>query len=257
MQGATNLIIDATRKASRSLKRDFFEIENLQSAERKNNNFYQRACKKASETLHENLNRYYKNIIFSDSEAEKARFEDRFLLVETLDGLSNFERALPYFATMVSVVRYQPNEKESHDVTLSADISVINFHAIGEIYYAEKGKGAWVEKLNSNMTGASRVRVSGLHDMQEALIAGDPELIFNLDRPSESKIKPSNVRLFSSYTYSLAQLVSGKIDAMVMRPRKIALPGVQLFTEEAGGLHNLNKDRLMASNFNIHEKIFI
>ena len=31
MQGDTSLVIDATRRASRSLQRDFFELENLQS----------------------------------------------------------------------------------------------------------------------------------------------------------------------------------------------------------------------------------
>ena len=46
----------------------------------------------------------------------------------------------------------------------------MNFPVLSEIYYVEKGKGAWVERHSSNVSGTSRLRVSGIADFQDALV---------------------------------------------------------------------------------------
>lgn len=242
MQGDTGLVVDATRRASKLLQRDFFELENLQSSEKGNNTFIQKSCSKAFQTLHDALGKYYKTIIFNSDEVASAEFIGHAALVETLDGLGNFARSLPFFATMVTIV-------SKNEGVLVAERAVINFPALGEIYYAEKGKGAWVERLASNVTGAARARVSGCGNINEVVIASSNELL------DSSKFFSSNVRVFDSYAYSLAQVVRGKIDAMIIKPRDIALPGIQLFMKEAGGAYSIISDNLIASNFRLHEKI--
>jgi len=242
MQGDTGLIIDATRRASKSLQRDFFELEDLQSSEKGNSAFVQKSCSKALQTLHTALGKYYKTIIFNNDDVASANFIGQAALVETLDGLGNFTRSLPYFAIMVTIVSKNNDQ-------LNAERAVINFPALGEIYYAEKGKGAWVERLASNVTGATRARVSGYSNANEAIIASSNNFLDNARSIS------SNVRVFDSYTYSLAQLVTGKIDAMIVNLRNISLPGIQLFMKEAGGAYRITNESLIASNFKLREKI--
>lgn len=242
MQGDTGLVIDATRRASKSLQRDFFELENLQLSEKGNAAFVQKACGKAFQTLHDALGKYYKTIIFNNDEVESANFTGHAAFVEILDGLGNFTRSLPYFATMVTIVT-------KYDGQLSAERAVINFPALGEIYYTEKGKGAWVERLASNVTGAIRARVSGYGNANEMIIASSNDLI------EKARSMSSNIRVFDSYIYSLAQVIRGKIDAMIINPRAISSPGIQLFMKEAGGAYGITGGNLIASNFKLHEKI--
>lgn len=242
MQGDTGLIIDAIRRASKALQRDFFELENLQSSEKGNSAFVQKSCSKALQTLHMALGKYYKTIIFNNDDVDSANFIGQAALIETLDGLGNFTRSLPYFASMVTIVSKNNDQ-------LNAERVVINFPALGEIYYAEKGKGAWVERLASNVAGATRARVSGYSNTKEMVIASSNEFL------DEARSISANVRVFDSYTYSLAQLLTGKIDAMIVNLRSISLPGIQLFMKEAGGAYKINNDCLIASNFKLHEKI--
>ncbi|MDP5110800.1 MAG: hypothetical protein NWP47_05405 [Rickettsiaceae bacterium] len=242
MQGDTGLIIDATRRASKALQRDFFELENLQSSEKGNSAFVQKSCSKALQTLHAALGKYYKTIIFNNDDVESADFTGQAVLIETLDGLGNFTRSLPYFASMVTIVSKNNDQ-------LSAERAVINFPALGEIYYAEKGKGAWVERLASNITGATRTRVSGYGNVSEMVIASSNNFL------DSARSISANVRVFDSYTYSLAQLVTGKIDAMIVNLRALSLPGIQLFMKEAGGAYRINNESLIASNFKLREKI--
>jgi myo-inositol-1(or 4)-monophosphatase len=242
MQGDTGLVVDATRKASKSLQRDFFELENIQVSEKGTSSFCQKSCGRAFQTLHESLNKYYKTVIFNNDEVASTEFTGQAVLVETLDGLSNFERALPFFAIMATIV----TRKEGR---LIAERSIMNFPAFGEIYYAEKGKGAWIERLSSNVTGASRTRVSGSGNINDMIIA-----------PSSDKLEvaqkiSANIRVFDSYTYSLSQVIRGKIDAMILSPRDISLPAIELFLKESGGSCEIVGDNLLASNFKLHEKI--
>ena len=65
MQNDTSLIVDVTRKASRFLQRDYFELENLQSSDRGTSVFCQKSYSKALQMLREGLSKYYKTIIFN------------------------------------------------------------------------------------------------------------------------------------------------------------------------------------------------
>ena len=51
MEGDTGLIIEATRKASRYLQRDYFELESLQASSKGTGPFCQKSCSKALETM--------------------------------------------------------------------------------------------------------------------------------------------------------------------------------------------------------------
>lgn len=242
MESETSLIIDATRKASRFLQRDYFELESLQSSERSLESFCQKACGKALQILHENLSKYFRTIIFDNTEASRLNFTGKALLVETLDGFKNLERSLPFFAIMVTLI-------SKNDDEIITEKAVMNFPALGEIYYAEKGKGTWLERHSSNMAGASRVRISGTIDLQKAVISCD------LEHLSIAQKISTNFRFYESYTYALSLLISGKIDALLTAPRSLSNKAIELFINESAGSFYMKNDLLLASNFKLHEKI--
>jgi len=242
MQGDTSLVVDATRKASRFLQRDYFELENLQASDKKTTSFCQKSCTKAVQILQENLSKYYKTVIFDAKELEGSNFFGKAALVETMDGFGNFTRSLPFFAIMVTIVSKKNGE-------IIADRSVMNFPALGEIYYAEKGKGAWMDRYSSNVPGSSRVRVSGANNVKDALIAVTGKNI------EFAKKISSDIRILDSYTYSLIMLISGKVDILICDERKISSKGVELFVLEAAGSVHRQNNLLIASNFMLHEKI--
>lgn len=242
MEGDTGLIIDATRRASRFLQRDYFELESLQSSDKGTEPFCQKSCSKAVQTLHEALSKYYKTIIFDNKEVSNTNFVGKALLIETLDGLGNLARSLPFFAIMVTVI-------SKKDGKVIAEKSVMNFPALGEIYYTEKGKGVWLERHSSNLAGALRARVSGADDVKNALIASSSSKI-NLARSISS-----NIRVFESYSYAVALLICGKVDVLLAESRDISAKGVELFVTEAAGSYHMQNGLMMASNFKLHEKI--
>lgn len=242
MQGDTSLIIDATRKASRFLQRDYFELEQLQSSDKKTTNFCQKACTKAAQTLHENLSKYYKTVIFDAKELETASFASPVALVETLDGFGNFARAIPFFAIMVTIV----TKKNDEFIT---EKSLINFPALGEIYYTEKGKGAWTVRYSSNNSSSARVRASGTNALSDSLVVTNAK---NFELASKLS---SNIRVIDSYTYALAMLISGKADVIIFDERKISSDGVDLFSREAAGSIQKHNGSVIASNFTLQEQV--
>ncbi|MDP4708646.1 MAG: hypothetical protein NWS20_01390 [Rickettsiaceae bacterium] len=242
MEGDTGLIIDATRKASRFLQRDFFELESLQASDKATEPFCQKSCSKALQTLHEALSKYYKTIIFDNNEVANTKFSGKALLIETLDGLGNLAKSLPFFGIMVTMI-----VQKGEDII--AEKSVINFPALGEIYYTEKGKGVWLERHSSNLAGALRARVSGTSNLENALIAT------NISQIDFARTISPNIRVFESYTYALSLLISGKVDMMIVEPRDLSAQGVELFVSEAAGSYHTQNGLIMASNFKLHEKI--
>jgi len=242
MRGDTSLIVDATRKASRFLQRDYFELEQLQSSDKKTTNFCQKACSKAAQILHENLSKYYKTVILDAKELETANFATPVALVETLDGFGNFTRAIPFFAIMVTII----SKKNDEFIT---EKSVMNFPALGEIYYTEKGKGAWTERYSSHNASSARVRMSGTNTNDNALVVTNSKNFALANKIS------SNVRIVDSYTYALTMLICGKADVIIFDERRISSDGVELFVREAAGSVYKHNHILLASNFILHEQL--
>ncbi len=241
MEGEIGLIVDASRQASRFLLRDYFELENLQGSSRKTLAYSQRSCMKILQVLQEKLSKYFKTIIFDSKELTNLSFTDTAILVETIDGFANLTRSLPFFSIMITVLKIKNDQ-------VIAEKSVMNFPILGEIYYVEKGRGTWLERFNINFPGALRLRVSGIDNIEEAIATT------NFNTLEIAKILP-NLRLYDSYTYSIAQLVSGKLDVAIIRPSEISNLGCKLFIDEAVGAYHEQNQTIIASNIPLHDKI--
>lgn len=284
MQGETQLLIELTRKAAKFLHRDYFELENLQRTGKTNIEFCLKSRLKLAEILTDGLNKYYKKIIKLDDEWPIVSYNGKAVIFETVDNIYNLSRALPYFAIILSVVNITTG-------SVTPEKTIINFPILGEVYYAEKGKGAWLERYISNFGGNKRLRVSEVKNFVDSLImtSGKETSLLaeklavsqltstsltdpvgrekNLDEPKSDNIrtkkdniiKPAapeyNLRDMGSYAFIIAMLISGKADIGIFEINQRLQAAFELLLQEAGGRTLLKNNIMIATNFNLYGKI--
>ena len=244
MQNQVVLINDALREASKFLHRDYFELENLQNSARSIKVFVDKAKTRVADNLQKSLTKYYKTIIFDPTDLDLSNLDltGPIVLVDTLDGTYNFERAIPFFALVVTILTAKQGK-------ISAEKVAINFPVLGEIYYAEQGKGSWFERYSFNFgAGTIRLRVSVNSKLEDSLISCSYQQLQLAQKIS------TNIRIFESYAYQIALLISGKSEIALL-PNKPITHGLDLLVREAGGLSCVKNNVFFASNYQIQEKL--
>lgn len=219
----TNLIA-AVKKSAASLGRDFSEIEKLQSSVRDYRNFVINAYNKVERTLKTELSRFRPGYVFAED--NKPLPEGWSFIVSPLNGLTNFVRGIPYFSVSVAIC-------ENGTVVSS----VIYNPVLDELYFAEKGMGAYKEGFRSH----ERLRVSARKELAEAVAFIDSEdakeeNADNIRLRSRIESNVSATRLWGDSALELAALASGKADIFVgmsLLPSRIAAG--MLLVKEAGG----------------------
>ena len=155
-----NVMTAAARKAGRSLKRDFGEVEHLQVSLKGPANFVTAADRRTEEILHAELTKARPGYGFLGEEGGRQDGDDKShcWIVDPLDGTTNFLHGIPQFAISIAL------EREGVIVA-----GVIYNPANEELFTAERGKGAF---LNDQ-----RLRVAARRRMAEAVVAcGLPHL---------------------------------------------------------------------------------
>jgi myo-inositol-1(or 4)-monophosphatase len=187
--------------------------------------------------------------------AEEDRHHERpsklMWLVDPLDGTENFYRGLRLFSVSISLVRNG----------LPA-LGVIFEPSSKELFYAEKGKGAFLN--------GKRIRVSGVKKGGEAMLDVPVSNRLGLRKKQFRRLGKllklgSYMRITGSAAVRLAYIAAGRMDGYVeagMHPWDWAAGA--LIVQEAGGkVTNLEgkafrifKDRdIIASNGKLHKKI--
>jgi len=148
------VMTDAVMKASRSLKRDFGEVENLQVSRKGPGDFVSAADRKAEKILREGLEKARPGygFVLEESGVVEGTDKSHRWHIDPLDGTTNFLHGLPQFAISVGL------EREGQIVA-----GVIYDPAKDELFIAEKGKGAY---LNNR-----RIRVAARTEMADAVVA--------------------------------------------------------------------------------------
>src|ERR1700730_10749153 len=100
-------MIAAARKAGRSLKRDFGEVEHLQVSVKGPGNFVSAADHRAEEILHAELHKARPGYGFLGEEGGRTEGTDRThtWIVDPLDGTTNFLHGMPHFAESIALER--------------------------------------------------------------------------------------------------------------------------------------------------------
>ena len=138
-----NLMIKACEKASKSIIRDFGEIEKLQVSIKGPHDFVSNADIKAEKIIIEELSKSKKKYSFLSEEIgflEKEKKESIWI-IDPIDGTLNFLHGIPHFAISIGL-------KVEEDIVAGIIYDPIK----DEMFYAEKNNGAF---LNNK-----RIRVS-------------------------------------------------------------------------------------------------
>ncbi len=196
-----NIMIKAARKAGRSLVKDFREVENLQVSMKGAGDFVSKADIAAEAILKEELLGARPTYGWLGEEGGGQAGEDptRRWIVDPLDGTTNFLHGLPHWAISIAL------EHKSKIVS-----GVIYDPAKDEMFFAEKGEGAWMND--------TRIRVSGRHRMIESIFATGLPFGGRSDLPATlqdlARIMPTcaGVRRWGSAALDLAYVAAGRYE---------------------------------------------
>src|SRR6202521_6152057 len=153
------VMANAARAAAKRLLRDFAEVEQLQVSVKGPSDFVSQADLRAEQTLKEELNKSRPGYAFLMEESG-ASGSDNWTwrwIVDPLDGTTNFLHGMPHWAISIGL------ERRLADGTSEIHAGLIYAPAADEMFWAEKGTGAFVNE--------KRMRVSARRDMTEAVFA--------------------------------------------------------------------------------------
>jgi len=224
-----NIMIKAAEKASKSIIRDFGEVEKLQVSKKGPNDFVTKTDKHVEKILIEELSKTKKNFSFLAEESGSIKNKDKenIWIIDPIDGTTNFLHGIPHFAICIA--------HQSKGEILSGLI----FDPIkDEMFFAEKDKGAF---LNNQ-----RLRVSKKNLLDHCLFSSNHEGV---------KFSDLNMRYSGCAALDLAYVAAGRLDGFFHN--KINLWDVaagEILVKEAGGVvndiykFNINKIDIRASS---------
>jgi len=245
-----NVMISAARKAARSLKRDFGEVERLQVSVKGPGNFASAADHRAEEILREALTKARPGYGFLGEEGGRVEGSDgtHTWIVDPLDGTTNFLHGIPQFAISIALERDQ-----------AIVAGLVYNPATDELFMAERGKGA---VLNDR-----RLRVAARHRLIDSVVAcglprigrGDPGQFLREFAQVQDKV--AGLRRFGAAALDLAWVAAGRFDAVWERDLSAwDIAAGLLMVREAGGYVTdldggdamLDKGQIVAGNEAIH-----
>ena len=212
-----NVMIKAAEKASKSIIRDFGEVEKLQVSKKGPHDFVTKTDKHVEKILIEELSKTKKNYSYITEETGiiKNKDKENIWIIDPIDGTTNFLHGIPHFAICIA--------HQSKGEILSGLI----FDPIkDEMFFAEKNKGAF---LNNQ-----RIRVSKKNSLEECLFSSNHEGV---------KYSDLNMRYSGCAALDLAYVAAGRLDGFFHN--KINLWDIaagNIIVKEAGGIVNdINK----------------
>ena len=230
-----NLMIKAAEKASKSVIRDFGEVEKLQVSKKGPYDFVTKTDKNVEKILIEELSKSKKNYSFITEETGRINNKDKenFWIIDPIDGTTNFLHGIPHFAICIA---HMSNNKI---------ISGLIFDPIkDEMFFGEKNQGAY---LNNH-----RLRVSKKNLLENCLFSSNHEGV---------KFSNLNMRYSGCAALDLAYVASGRLDGFFHNQINLwDVAAGAILVEEAGGIVNninefqINNIDIRASSTSINDK---
>ena len=229
-------MIKAIEKASKSLIRDFGEVEKLQVTKKGPRDYVTKTDKNVEKILIEELKKTKKNYSFFSEEIGSINNKDNenIWIIDPIDGTTNFLHGIPHFAICIA---------------LQSDGEIISgliFDPIkDEMFFAEKNKGAF---LNNQ-----RLRVSKKNLLDNCLFGSNDEGV---------KYSNLNMRYSGSAALDLAYVAAGRLDGFFHNHINLwDVAAGSLMVKEAGGIvndiYNFDKNNIniKASSDAINDKM--
>ena len=251
-----NVMVRAAEKAGRALIRDFGEVEQLQVSRKGPADFVSAADTKAERIIRQELEKARPSFGFLMEEGGEIKGSDAGVrwIIDPLDGTTNFLHGLPHFAVSIAL------ERNGEVVS-----GVIYDPIKDELFWAEKGQGAYL--------GDRRMRVSGRGRLADALLAtgipflgrqegaGHRNFLTQLEAVMR---QTSGVRRFGAASLDLAYVAAGRYDGFWetgLSAWDVAAGAIMV--REAGGYiseisgkpHKLDSPNILAGNDRLYTEI--
>jgi len=225
------VMVQAVRKAGRTLARDFGEVEQLQVSLKGPADFVSTADRKAEETLFAELSRA--RPAFGILMEERGRVEGgdgvHDWVVDPLDGTTNFLHGIPLFSISVGLVKN------------GVPVAGVIFNPVSdELFVAETGQGAF---LNDR-----RLRVAARRKLSDAVVScGLPHMgrgdhaQFNRELAAVQQ-QVAGLRRTGAASLDLAWVAAGRFDAFWERRLSAwdMAAGIALVREAGGYVSDLD-----------------
>ncbi|QQG43913.1 MAG: inositol-phosphate phosphatase [Candidatus Roizmanbacteria bacterium] len=169
-------------------------------------------------------------------------------IIDPIDGTKNYIRKLPFFGTQIALV------KNNEFI-----VGVSNAPALRELMYAQKGKGAYLNKR--------KVNVSSISNIENAYLSYGNIKYFNergnLSQLTKLASKVKACRCYGEF-WPFHFLASGKIDVVVEAYTKICdVAAVACIIHEAGGKvtdiegkpFTIESQSIIATNGLLHQEV--
>jgi myo-inositol-1(or 4)-monophosphatase len=248
-----NVMVNACRKASKTLIRDFGEIEKLQVSVKGPGDFVSTSDKNVENIIISELEKARPSYsILSEEIGEIKKSEEFKWVIDPIDGTSNFLHGIPHFA--ISIGLEQNNEI----------ISGIIFDPIkDEMFTAEKGNGSY---LNNQ-----RMRVAARSKLEDCIIftggpknqTKDKDLALEEYKKFSSKVHIP-IRKMGSAALDMAYVAAGRSDGFWHRNLNYwdIAAGI-ILVKEAGGFVTdfegnnkyVENKTILAANSKINEEM--
>ena len=226
------LMLDISNKAARFLSRDYYELKSLQSSTKSNQMFVDKSLDKIRKVVLSELERARPEfgMVCSGFNKESTSANQEKWIVTLMDGVENFAHSIPCFGISIAVEenRYSKPEIVS---------GLIMFPILDEVYFAEKGKGAWHTGSMGKYSGTHRLRVSERKDNL---------MVLDTKAPASST---HTHRVFGCDLLSCAYVASAKADfARAYNLDENYLAAGIILVQEAGGMVIKSSDSFSFSN---------
>ncbi len=242
--------IKETALEAGKLAKSYFRREDLLVEYKSAKDLVTEADKHVERFILEQIAKTYPEDSTFGEEYGKTKGNHREWIIDPIDGTGSFAQGQPFFS--ISIAMY------SHE---QAQIAAVVAPILDEIYYAEKGKGAWCN--------GKKISVSKTNDLSQSMLATGFACL-------RSDLQPNNIpflnailprirdlRRFGSAAIDLCYVACGRLDGfweLNLKPYDIAAG--KLIVEEAGGVYsdfdNKNHHRageVLATNGLLHSDL--
>ena len=251
-----NFMVKAVRHAGSGLVRDFREVSQLQVSRKGPGDFVTNADIFTEKKLIEFIKKNRPDDAVISEECGEIPAQNGSVykwVIDPIDGTNNFLHAIPFFAISLALLR----NKEI--------IAGVVYNPItNELYYAEKGQGAFV----MTPTGDVRLRVSGRTQLEQSMVSTNSYALKTINGLTDRMIgKPFCFRCLGSTALALASVAAGQLDVFFdCRCYIWDLAAGYLLVKEAGGIVQtwngktdlesiLKDDGILATSLNLCEKV--
>lgn len=244
--------VDAALEAGKFLKSNVGKIKKIERKGGQETNLVTEIDKKSEQIIFERIRKRYPDHDFLGEESGAAEVKSEFKwIIDPLDGTVNYTHGLPVFCVSIGL-------EHNGEIVLG----VVYDPNLDELYTAEKGKGAWLNKKRIQVSKTTRL-------IESLIVTGFPYDVRDNPEPILAHFgnflkEAQAVRRLGSAALDLCYVALGRFDGFwegMLNPWDMAA-GVLMVTEAGGkwtdfqGLPTtVYGKQMLATNGLIHDKM--